>query len=518
MRHLLGGAKRRRQPDNRSDRADSGAGVSLSRRAIQGTAFILVSSYLNMIVGLAYGVVLARLLDPVHFGVFGLARFFFSLFELRGKVGLDFAFIHRHPTTDELAATHWVLQMSAAVASLVLVTAVALLLPYLGYAAAPASIIAALAAIGIVEAAGTTARAALEKDLAFNRSTIVVSGALLLSYAVAIALAAAGAGVWALVGQVAVNALVGSLGFWWAYWRHGQRWPGLRHFSGEIARWMLRYGAVMTVGAVATTVLLQFDNFLVGTFVGAAALGFYVQAYKVAQWPTGLVTHIISRASLPTYARLQNDPRRLGKAFELSLSLILMVASPLALALFVTAPDFVRLLYGEKWLPAAPLLRFLIGYSVLRPLLDDTGALFTAIGQPQRITTVLSVQAITLALCATPLTLLWGATGTAIGVGIAFIVGVVLTYSFVARTLIIDLPRLFAPAIAAAVISLGLYIGGMRLVDLSWLPLLWRVLAQGAIIAAGFLVMLFLLDRRALLERVVYVRNVLRGSRVGGEA
>lgn len=518
MRYLHWGAKRRRQPDDRSHRADPGTGVSLSRRAIQGTAFILVSSYLNMIVGLAYGVVLARLLDPVHFGVFGLARFFFSLIEMRGKVGLDFAFIHRHPTTDELAATHWILQMSAAAASLILVTAVALLLPYLGYAAAPASIIAALGVVGIVEAAGATARVALEKDLAFNRSTIVVSGALLLSYAAALALAAAGAGVWALVGQVAVNALVGSLGFWWAYWRHGQRWPGLHHFSGEIARWMLRYGAVMTVGALATTVLLQFDNFLVGTFAGAAALGFYVQAYKVAQWPTGLVTHIISRASLPTYARLQNDPRRLGKAFELSLSLILMVASPLALALFVTAPDFVRLLYGEKWLPAAPLLRFLIGYSVLRPLLDDTGALFTAIGQPQRITTVLSVQAITLALCATPLTLLWGATGTAIGVGIAFIVGVFLTYSFVARTLIIDLPRLFAPAIAAAVISLGLYTGGTRLIDLSWLPLLWRVLAQGAIVAAGFLVMLFLLDRRALLERVVYIRNVLRGSRVAGEA
>ena len=492
--------------------------MSLSRRASQGTAIILVSSTLNMIVGQVYGVAQARLLDPVHFGVFGLARFFFSLIEMRGKVGLDFAFIHRHPTTDELAATHWILQMSAAVASLILVTVVALLLPSLGYTAAPVSIIAALGVVGIIEATGTTARAALEKDLAFNRSTIVVSGALLLSYAAALALAAAGAGVWALVGQGAVNALIGSLGFWWAYWRHGQRWPDLRHFSGEIARWMLRYGAVMTIGALATTVLLQFDNFLVGTFAGATVLGFYTQAYKVAQWPTGLVTHVISRASLPTYARLQNDPRRLSKAFELSLSLILMVASPLALALFVTAPDFVRLLYGEKWLPAAPLLRFLIGYSVLRPLLDDTGALFTAIGQPRRITTVLSVQAITLVLCATPLTLLWGATGTAIGVGVAFIVGVALTYSFVARTLVIDLPHLFAPALAAAVISLSLYRGGMRLIDLSGFPLLWRVFAQGVIIAVGFLLVLFLLDRRALLERVVYVHNILRGNRVAPEA
>jgi len=367
----------------------------------------------------------------------------------------------------------------------------------------------ALAGAMLIEAAGTTARAGLEKELVFGRSTTVITGSLALSYLGAIGLALKGYTYWALVGQVTLNAALSSLGFWWAYRRVGQR-PSIRiSFDPELARWMLRFGGTLAIGAVATLLLLQFDNFLVGTFVSAATLGYYAQAYKVAQWPTGLVTHIIARVSLPTYAKLQADPLRLSKAFELSLWLILLAALPLALAIFATAPDFLRLLYGDKWLPSAPLLRFLIGYSVLRPLLDDTGALFTAIGQPKRITVVLIAQALTLVLAATPLTLAYGAVGTAIGVGIAFVVGIGLTYFFVSRTLPIKLARLFFPAALAAVISLVIYFSLTRLVNLNLLPLLIRVPLKGGSIAGIFLGTIWLIERNTFQEHLSYLRRLL---------
>jgi PST family polysaccharide transporter len=312
------------------------------------------------------------------------------------------------------------------------------------------------------------------------------------------------------VGQVAVNVALGALGFWWTLKRAGR---GIRlRFDRALAVWMLRFGAVMSLGALATILLLQFDNFLVGTFVGAAALGYYAQAYKVAQWPTGLVTHIVSRAALPTYAKLQDDLPRLAKAFGMTLWLILMLATPLALAIFVSAPDFLILLYGEKWLPSAILLRFLIIYSVLRPLLDDTGALFTAIGQPHRATIVLIVQALTLVIAATPFTLTFNAIGTAVGVGLAFVVGIALTYRFVARTIPVDLARLFIPTTLAAAISVALYLAFAHLVDLNALPLLARVLVKSSVAAGVFFGSALLLERGALIERVGYIWRLLRSS------
>jgi len=363
----------------------------------------------------------------------------------------------------------------------------------------------------MLEALGSTSRAALEKELAFGRSTIVVTGALAASYLAAIGLAAAGLRYWALAGQVAVNALLGSIGFWGIYRRLPGRLPLRLALDGDTACWMLRFGGVMIVGAIATNVLLEFDNFLVGTFAGAAALGYYAQAYKTAQWPTGLVTHVVSKASLPTYAKLQDDPDRLSRAFGLSLWLILTAATPLALAIFVSAPDFLRLLYGDKWLPSAPLLRLLIGYAVLRPILDDTGALFTAIGQPRKITTVLVVQAVTLAALATPLTLRFGAPGAAIGVGGAFIVGIGLTYRFISRTIKLDLFRAFAPPVVAAVGSVSGYLAVAALVDLNALPLFARVVAKGGLALALFAVIVLAIERRALFERLRYLRQTLIG-------
>jgi lipopolysaccharide exporter len=271
----------------------------------------------------------------------------------------------------------------------------------------------------------------------------------------------------------------------------------------------LRYALVMSVGAVAITFLLQFDNFLVGTFVDIVVLGYYVHAYKVAQWPTGLVTHVVARASLPTYAKLQDDPVRLGKAFEMSLWLILTVAVPIALALFVSAPDFLRLLYGDKWLPSTPFLRFLVVYSVLRPLLDDTGALFTAIGRPQRITVVLVVGAVTLILVATPLTLLFGALGTAVGVGVAFTVAIALTYTFVSQTIPVNLVRTFWPAAVASAASLAIYFTLAALVDLNVLPLFIRVIFKGSVAAGAFTLIIILLEGRAFFDRITYIWRLL---------
>jgi len=484
--------------------------MNLAGRIVHGTALVFASSYANMALGMSYGIVMACLLDPTHFGIFAGAMFFFTLFDLRGKLGLDYAFIHRQPTSDSLAATHWALQVGAAGLTLITAAITAAVVARLNYPASTAPLMIALSGAMLIEAAGSTARAALEKELVFARSTAVITGGLFLSYLAAIGLAARGYGYWALVGQVALNAALSSLGFWWAYRRLGQR-PSIRFsFDRAIAGWMLRFGATMALGAVATVVLLQFDNFLVLTFVSTAAAGYYVQAYKVAQWPTGLVTHIVARASLPTYAKLQDDPRRLSKAFELSLWLILTAAVPIALAIFVSAPDFLTLLYGEKWLPSAVLLRYLIVYSVLRPLLDDTGALFAAIGQPRRITLVLITQAVTLAVVATPLTLVFGAVGTAIGVGVAFVVGIGLTYRFVSQTLSIDLPHVFLPPTLAAVGSLALYWGLTRLADLNVLPLPLRVFVKGGAAAGIFFTLVLLLEQRTLLERISYIWSLLR--------
>ncbi|NLE75609.1 MAG: oligosaccharide flippase family protein [Chloroflexi bacterium] len=478
-------------------------------RAVRGAAIVLVSSYLNMGMGFAATVWLTRLLAPEDFGVLALATFLFGLLDPRTKFGLDPAFMHRPRTTDQLIATHLSLQLALGVGGLLLALLVRPLLPLLGYSPQVAVVVVVLAAVGILEVSGTTARNVLEKDLRFGRTALVVSGSWFFCYATSITLAGRGLGLWSLVAGSAVNFALNALGFW--------ALAGVRlrpTVDRAMARWLLRFGTALVPGAFAVIFLTQFDNFLVGTLVGLAALGYYERAYKVAQWPTGLVTHVVARVSLPFYARLQHDPPRLARAFGLTLWLIAAVAVPLALVLFAVAPDFVRLVFGEKWLPSALYLRLLVVYSAVRPLLDDAAALFAATGQPRKVTSVQVSQAVALVAAATPLTWLWGAPGTALGVGVAFVVGLAVTYRYVWQTVHLPLwETLRGPALGTAAGVAALAALALASESLAGWPLWARVVGQGGVVALAFYGGLALVEGRDLWTRGQYIWRLAQGSR-----
>ena len=484
--------------------------MSLGQRAVRGTAIVLASSYTNMGMAFLASILLTRLLDPGDFGIIALSSFYFSLFDLRNKMGLDFAFVHKQPDTDELRATHLGLQVALSLGSIAITLIAMPILHWVGYDPRMIQILVALSLAGLVEAAGTTPRMVLEKELIFGRSTVVITGSLFVAHLAAVIMAWRGAGVWSLYVQLAGNMILSTIGFWKI--SKLKVWPT---FSRQIAGWMLRFGLVLSVGAIATTILLQFDYFLVGTFISTATLGYYERAYKIAQWPTGLVTHIVSRTAFPTYAKLQDDRPRLSEAFNMTLWLITIVALPIALAIFATAPDFVRLLYGERWLPSAPLLRFLIVYSVLRPLLDDTGALFTATGKPRRTSTVLSAQAVTLVLAATPLTFMYGATGTAIGVGIAFVVGIILAYRFLTHEIDLSLAKAFRTPALGLVAGLAGWWGVSQWAALPDLPLFVRIIVQGGATAGAHFAVVLLTERDILFERLHMIWTLFAGQQRG---
>jgi O-antigen/teichoic acid export membrane protein len=142
--------------------------------------------------------------------------------------------------------------------------------------------------------------------------------------------------------------------------------------------------------------------------------------------------------------------------------------------------------------------------------MDDTGALFTAIGQPRRVTFILVVQALTLIIVATPLTLAFGAVGTAIGVGLAFAIGFCVAYRFIAQTLSLNLLRIFVPPALAALSSLLFYFALTKVADLNLLPLLIRVILKSGVTVGIFFAVILLIERQGAFNRLSYIRNLLR--------
>jgi lipopolysaccharide exporter len=90
----------------------------------------------------------------------------------------------------------------------------------------------------------------------------------------------------------------------------------------------------------------------------------------------------IRAAILPGYAKLASDQVRLRASFTTTFGGIVLVALPVAVGLGLTANLLVRLLLGEQWLDAIPLLEVLCIVGAINVCTANTWPVFIALGRP----------------------------------------------------------------------------------------------------------------------------------------
>ena len=485
----------------------------LAFRAVRGGMWVALSSWWTIVAGFAANIVLTRLLAPEAFGVFALAMFFAQALRVQPRLGLGYAF-GQHPRTDgETLGTFLTMDLSAAAAGLALIVAAMPVLLALGYGALTVQVAALLGLAATVESVTSTGTTLLEKELRFGHVSVIQAVVFPLSYAPALWLAARGEGVWSLVAQnVTYNVLylvgvAALLARGWGRLR-GVGWS----FSRDLARRFLRFGAGVGLGLLGVTLLMQLDNLLVGSLVGVAVLGYYDRAYRTAQWPGTLLNALIARTGFYTYARLQDDAERLGRALRMMVWLIAALALPVALAVFVAAPDLLVLLYGERWLPSVPYLRVLALVAGARPLVDNANTLFAAVGKPWLAARLTGAQVAVLAAAGLPLVWRWGALGACLAVALATGAGLFLVLRRLDDAVPGTARELVAPALAAVVaLAGGLAIGGLPFVSALGVGLRVAVKAGGA--ATLFAVAIVAVQPRQARERVAYVMRLARAER-----
>lgn len=428
----------------------------LAQRAVRSTLAVAPANLVARVVSFAGTLYLMKRLGAEPFGTVDYAASLLALCGSLGEWGLFKGAVQRQERVEETFSTFLVLRlaMMATVLAFVALGAAVLRTPLSTRTRLDAL---AILALGVLVDAGCEVPAArLTRALRFGRLAAIDVAGIVVSTGVGVVLALRGFGIWALVANRVGPTVVRVAGLWLLS-VEPLRWG----FHVEDAAWLLRFGLPLWVGGLATTWLLQYDSLIVGSLRGTQALGYYGRAYALALLPVGLVAGALTRVSFPLYARLQGDRARLSEAFRLTSGTALRVAAPLSVALAVALPDVFVVLGMRAWLPAVPLFRWLLAYALARPLMDDAGTLFTAVGRPRIAVEMLVVQALALLALCPPLTRLWGAEGAAASVGLVAVAGVAFWY---ARSL-----RKFVD------------IGYRRL-------LLWPLVSVGAAGAAGALV------------------------------
>jgi O-antigen/teichoic acid export membrane protein len=111
--------------------------------------------------------------------------------------------------------------------------------------------------------------------------------------------------------------------------------------------------------SVGSLIMINGDNFIIGSMLGVTELGFYVIAYQLAAFPVQMLRLIASRVAFPVISNLQIEKDNIKTAAQRILQINLFIIIPCVICLVFFAEELILTLYGEKWLKSVNILRIL---------------------------------------------------------------------------------------------------------------------------------------------------------------
>jgi O-antigen/teichoic acid export membrane protein len=349
------------------------------------------------------------------------------------------------------------------------------------------------------------------RDLAFQvlafRSLLGrISGAVL-----GIGLVALGAGIWGLVAQQLLIALIGSV----VLWLSANRRPRVR-FSSRAFRDLIGFGASAMGALFLSFGVRRVFTIVAGVRLGNEAAGFLNIGFRAVDVLWAIASTAVSQVALPVLARLQTEPERIKSAYRSAIELICFVLYPCFVGIALVAPEVVELLFGVRWLPSSPYVTTLALLTVAQaPRLLITPTL-TAVGRPREPMIGIAVElAVMLGLLFTlgsPVLSLTAAVG--IWIAREFVSAPIMTGLLARATgisVVEQLSRILHPLMAST--AMGLSLLGMR----HLLPLGWGAVARFAVLvpvgAAVFLVSAWSLDPAPLRRLLGFAASVAARTR-----
>lgn len=439
----------------------------VERRAVRGAAWSGMNSLLMKFGNLAIMAVVVRIVSPHDFGVFAVAVVVHAVVSSFGELGLSSCISRRDLETDKVAPT---VALLALVSSFILAAMTALAAEPLALALGAAEAADPIRVLSISIFLGgvfTVPGALLVRE--FRQSKILMASAVafLPMNGLLILLAFNGDGAMAFAWSRVAGQLISGVVMVASVGKH--YWPRLT-FREVIP--LLRFALPLAGANLLTYVLLNADYAIIGRSLGTEQLGIYMLAFTVASWPTSVLASTINGVAMPAFSAAGPDKVQLTEMLRNSARMVALLAFPLGMLCMVLAVPLILVVYGERWVDAAPVLSALAVYGALFSLSLLLSNLLVGIG---RSGLVFAVQGVSI-LVLVP-SVVWGVSVVGlVGAAYAHILVVLLVlglFLLASRKYLLSGPRvLFGATWGPLVAAVGAGVASMLSASLFGEPIL----------------------------------------------
>lgn len=337
---------------------------TLKEKTAQGLLWGGLNSGIQQLVGLAFGIVLGRLLSPSDYGMMAMISIFSLVATALQDSGFRTALTNiEHPKHEDYNSVFWFNIIMASSLYVILFLAAPLIGEY--YHTPRVVPLCRYAFLSIVIASfGTAQSAYLFKHLRAKQQAEAGALAVILSSLTGVGMAFAGMAYWSLATQGLVYVGINTILQWhFSPWR-----PSIHGITFAPVRRMFRFSCKILATTIMTHVNNNVLNILLGHYFTPRDTGNYNQAY---QWNTkcySLVQSMVAQVAQPVLVSLNGEEGRQKDVFRKMMRFTAFITFPLLFGFGLVAKEFIVTAIGEKWLASAQLIQILCLSGAAMPL------------------------------------------------------------------------------------------------------------------------------------------------------
>ena len=467
-------------------------GKSWSQRVAHAGVWAFALHLAEQFVILCRLFLLAVLLAPRDFGLFGMALIGVMALDTLSQTGFEQALIHKKEEIRPYLEVAWTVLF---LRGLLLAVLLFVMAPWAAAFFREPDVVPLIRSLGLAllfRGLTNIGVVSFQKNLEFHKQFAFRFSGALVDLLVAIIAASILRSAWALVfGYIAADLtrLVVS------YLIHPFR-PRLRLDWGK-SRELFDYGMWMLFVGITLFVSSNGAGVVIGKILGAAALGFFQMAQRI---PTVVVKGLgdtLGNVAFPAYAELRGSADRVQAAYKQIGGFSAALLMPAAVGIITIGHDFTRIFLGPKWMPMVPALLILAATGIVTSMVWTGRPAFMGRGQPQIVFHMQVARAATVFLCIYPLSSRWGIAGAAFAILLSQTSALAVYFVNIRRQFGVtwkDMGLMFLPPLGASLLMAGTLWGfrtltlpllpGQHLIDILWILCMILV---GAAVYATFL-------------------------------
>lgn len=336
---------------------------TLKEKTAKGLFWGGLSNGVQQLLGMFFGIFLARILTVEDYGLVGMLTIFIAIANSISESGFTAALTNKPEFRHEdYNAVFWFNVIAASFLYLVLFLIAPLIATFFGR---PELVLLSrvLFLTIVFGALGTAHSAVLFRKLLVKERAKIDLTALIISGFVGVTLAFKGCGYWALAIQSLIYAGMCMLLRWfYTPWRPTWQF----HFSP--IKEMFTFSVKILFTNMFGHINANIFTVLLGKFYNATDVGLYSQGNKWMSMGYSAIGGMINGVAQPVFAEVNGDKERQVQVLRKMIRFAVFISFPIMLGLAFVGEELIFIAVGEKWLSCVPILQLFCIWGAFCPI------------------------------------------------------------------------------------------------------------------------------------------------------